>query len=232
MKYEGKIWLNVDGLEIGVGRIELLKSLKRTGSISSAAKELSMSYRYTWEIVKRMAALNPPLVKIKRGGPGGVEVTEEGERIINEFCRVKDAVRRILAYGPAPSLTVDGVVVKGKEVLLVRRANDPFRGMWALPGGFVNYGERLEEAVIREVKEETGLDCSVKRFIGFADKPDRDPRGHTISAVFLLEVRGGEIKGGDDASEARFFPLKDLPPLAFDHAEILKRSIPLLKKPR
>lgn len=225
MKFHHKLWIELNGVKLGRGRIEILESLLRTGSISATARELSMSYRYAWGIVRKMSSTDPPLVRVWRGGPGGVEVMEEGRKVIERYREMERGVERVVKYGPAPSLTVDGVVLSGEEVLLVKRASPPFENMWALPGGFVRYGERLNEAVIREVEEETGLKCEVLKFLGFEDGPLRDPRGHTITAIFLLGVVGGVLKGGDDASEARFFPLDDLPPLAFDHGEILKKAL-------
>ena len=123
-----------------------------------------------------------------------------------------------------PSVTVDGVIIKNGKVLLIKRKNEPFKGRWALPGGFVEYGETVEEAVLREVKEETGMDAKIKKLVGVYSSPDRDPRGHTISIVFLMEAKGETI-AGDDATEARFFDLKKLPPLAFDHAKIIEDAV-------
>lgn len=120
-----------------------------------------------------------------------------------------------------PVLTVDGIVRKNKELLLIRRKNDPFKGKWALPGGFVNYGETVEAAVMRELEEETGLNTEITSFFGVYSDPDRDPRGHMISIVFELEARSGQPKGGDDAAEARFFNIDMLPELAFDHDKII-----------
>lgn len=123
-----------------------------------------------------------------------------------------------------PSVTVDGVIIKNGKVLLIKRKNEPFKGRWALPGGFVEYGETVEEAVLREVKEETGMDAKIKKLVGVYSSPDRDPRGHTISIAFLMEAKGEAI-AGDDATEARFFDLKKLPPLAFDHAKIIEDAV-------
>ena len=119
-----------------------------------------------------------------------------------------------------PSIAVDGIITKDGKILLIKRKNEPFKGKWALPGGFVEYGERVEEAVLREIKEETGLDAKIKKLLGVYSDPNRDPRGHTISIVFILEAEG-EAKGGDDAEEAKFFDLKKLPSLAFDHKKIV-----------
>ncbi len=120
-----------------------------------------------------------------------------------------------------PKLTVDGIVFEEGKVLLVKRKREPFKGRWALPGGFVNYNERVEDAVVREVKEETNLETEIDYLFGVYSDPDRDPRGHTVSIVYVLKRRGGTLRGGDDAEDARFFPLDELPELAFDHGKIL-----------
>ncbi|KAA0002406.1 MAG: NUDIX hydrolase [Thermoplasmata archaeon] len=124
-----------------------------------------------------------------------------------------------------PRLTVDGVIIKDKKILLIKRKNEPFKGKWALPGGFVEYGETVEDAVIREIKEETGLDTKIEKLLGVYSDPVRDPRGHTISIVYLLSPKKGVLKGSDDAMEAKFFDIENLPPLAFDHEKIIKDAV-------
>jgi len=117
------------------------------------------------------------------------------------------------------------------EVLLIRRKHDPFMGKWALPGGFVEIDEDLMDGAIRELKEETGLaQIDLKQF-GTYGKPGRDPRGRTISVVYYGFVQEGEssVTAGDDAAEACWFDIKKLPPLAFDHGEIIHDFI--TKKP-
>jgi len=120
------------------------------------------------------------------------------------------------------TLTVDGIVPYIGGIVLVRRKNEPFKGHYALPGGIVEYGETVEEAVIREVHEETGLECEVKRLVGVYSDPERDPRGHFVSVCFLMDVRGGELRAGSDADDVKVFKLGELPPLAFDHSRMLK----------
>jgi 8-oxo-dGTP diphosphatase len=122
----------------------------------------------------------------------------------------------------SPKLTVDGVVLSDGKIILIKRKNDPFKGKWALPGGFVEYGEKVEDAVIREIYEETGLKTSIIKIFGVYSDPNRDPRGHTVSIVYLLDIIGGMLKGGDDAIDAKFFKLEELPDLSFDHDIILK----------
>ena len=119
------------------------------------------------------------------------------------------------------NLTVDGIVLYHKKILLIKRKNNPFKGLWALPGGFVNYGENVENAVVREVKEETGLTTKIKALFGIYSDPTRDPRGHTISIIYRLSTIGGKLKGSDDAAEACFFDTNELPKLAFDHNKII-----------
>ena len=105
----------------------------------------------------------------------------------------------------------------GKLVLIERRY--PPHG-WALPGGFVEVGESLERAAMREAREETGLDVRLKLLLGLYSDPSRDPRGHTVTAVYIGEAHG-QPKGGDDAAKARAFDPMQPPALAFDHALVL-----------
>jgi 8-oxo-dGTP diphosphatase len=125
-----------------------------------------------------------------------------------------------------PYLAVDGVVrlwegERFKGIVLIERRYEPLG--YALPGGFVEVGETVEEAVLREVKEETGLDAQIVKLLGVYSEPNRDPRFHVVSVVFVLDAYG-EPKGGDDAKKAVVFPIEDLPfdKIVFDHAKILK----------
>lgn len=120
-----------------------------------------------------------------------------------------------------PALAVDAVWIRYGKVLLVRRGQPPFRGMWALPGGFVELRETVEAAVVRELREETGLMARPDRLVGVYSGPNRDPRKPTTSVAFLMAGRGGAPKGEDDAASASWVPLRRARPLAFDHAKIL-----------
>jgi 8-oxo-dGTP diphosphatase len=121
-----------------------------------------------------------------------------------------------------PALAVDALIADPcRGVVLIRRRNPPFAGGWALPGGFVDVGERCEDACRREAREETGLDVEIVSLVGVFSAPDRDPRGHTVSPVYLCRVVGGTLLGGDDAAEARWFADLRGVPLAFDHAAVL-----------
>jgi len=128
-----------------------------------------------------------------------------------------------------PLVAVDGVVVgKRGSIILVKRKKPPYEGYWALPGGLVEYGETVEEAVVREVKEETGLDVEVKGLVGVYSRPDRDPRGHVISIAFLVVEIGGELRGSRETEVNEFYAIPR--ELAFDHREILRDGLELAKK--
>ena len=121
-----------------------------------------------------------------------------------------------------PVLTADAVIVDPlKGVVLIRRARPPFLGSWALPGGFVEVGESCVDACLREAREETGLEVEAVELLGVYSAPDRDPRGHTVSVVYLCRAVGGTLSGGDDASEARWFGDLTGIDLAFDHDIVL-----------
>lgn len=120
-----------------------------------------------------------------------------------------------------PALTVDAIAVKNSQIILIRRKNPPFQGHYALPGGFVEYGETVKNAVVREFREETGLEAEIEHLLGVYSEPDRDPRGHTVSVVFELKITGGKMQAGDDAAEIALFSFEDLPELAFDHGRII-----------
>ena len=129
---------------------------------------------------------------------------------------------------PRPMLTADCVVTNDRnEILLVRRGNDPFKGCWALPGGFMEMDETIEHCAVRELEEETGLHIPEQdlKLIGVYSAPGRDPRGRTVTAAYAVsgkwKAESGKPVAGDDAAEVRWWPLNALPPLAFDHAEIV-----------
>ena len=124
-----------------------------------------------------------------------------------------------------PALTVDAVIVKNKKILLIKRKQEPYRGQYALPGGFVEYGETVEAALQREVIEETGLVVKINSLVGVYSDPDRDPRGHVVSVAFAADIVGGTLAAGSDASDAMLWDITGLPPLAFDHAQIISDSL-------
>jgi 8-oxo-dGTP diphosphatase len=137
-----------------------------------------------------------------------------------------------MPFPATPALTTDCVVFDAKgRVLLIRRKNPPFEGGYALPGGFVDVGERVEDACRRELNEETGLEVGDLRLIGVYSDPSRDPRGHTCSAAYLARVTSAEPKAGDDAAAAEWVDDWRSQTLAFDHAQILADAERLLDRP-
>jgi 8-oxo-dGTP diphosphatase len=118
-------------------------------------------------------------------------------------------------------VAVDAVLLHRGKLVLVKRGRPPFLGRYALPGGALEFGERLEDAVEREVVEETGLDAEVERLLGVYGAPDRDPRGHTISIAYVLRSVGGELRAGTDAAATKLVPPTRVPKLAFDHDRIV-----------
>lgn len=137
---------------------------------------------------------------------------------------------------PRPALTVDCVIFglderQALQVLLIQRDHDPFEGQWALPGGFVDMGEPLEEAALRELEEETGVrEVFIEQLYTFG-APDRDPRGRVVSVAYYALVNLSEhpVQAASDAREVAWYSLNELPSLAFDHAQILRAAIDRLR---
>jgi 8-oxo-dGTP diphosphatase len=122
-----------------------------------------------------------------------------------------------------PLLTVDTVIIYKGKLVLIKRKNPPFQGYFALPGGFVEVGETVETAAVREAKEETGLEVRLLKLLGVYSEPSRDPRGHTVSVCFLA-VGSGNLKAGSDALDTGLFGINEIPELAFDHNKIIENA--------
>ena len=167
------------------------------------------------------------MARDKTPSPQGTEARAAAGDVVDQFRN--------------PALTVDGVVLcrQAEEVLgdhfsvlLIERGRGPFKGRYALPGGFVDFGEDIKDAIHREIEEETGLTGLPFRQFRTFGRPDRDPRGHTVSVVYVAVLIGEppKVAGGDDAASADWFPVKRLPDLAFDHAHILGKVLETLKR--
>lgn len=122
---------------------------------------------------------------------------------------------------PQPALAVDALVVHDGKILLITRKDEPWKGLLAFPGGFVDKGEDPEKAVLRELREETGIIGTVKNLVCIRGKPSRDPRGHVISIIYQVEGVGLP-QAGDDAVKAEWIELDSITQMAGDHLSILK----------
>ena len=142
-----------------------------------------------------------------------------------------------------PSLTVDMFIINensestdfdidNQKFILIKRKNNPYKDHWALPGGFVDYGESTESAAIREAKEETSIDIELIKLFNVYSEPNRDPRGHTVTVVYLAKGDLSQMKADDDAKEIEIFSFNDLYSidLAFDHSNILEDIKNYLKR--
>ena len=137
---------------------------------------------------------------------------------------------------PRPMVTVDAIVVKRSNdhaaVLLIKRKNDPYKGKWAFPGGFIEMEEELEDAVVRELAEETGLQGIQLEQMHTFGRVGRDPRGRQITIAFMgfTDDNNATVKGGDDAEEAKWFDINNLPTnIAFDHDKVAEFAIKKIK---
>ena len=132
-----------------------------------------------------------------------------------------------------PSLTADIFIFDDDfNFILIKRLNDPYKDCWALPGGFVEYGESVETAAIREAKEETSIDVELIDLVNVYSKPDRDPRGHTVTVAYTAKGDLDSMKADSDAKDIGIFNINDLDNIniAFDHAQIIKDCFEKAKK--
>ncbi len=226
-EFKSKNWLEKDGkVIIGEGRATLLKFILEFESLTKAAEEMGMSYRHAWGIVQEInEVLGKEIIHSERGGVDGgkTQLTDEGKRLLEDFDKMNGTVQTLSSLGMrTPLVAADGLIVIDDELVLIRRKFYPFEGKLALPGGMVEYDERVEDAVRREMKEETGLDVEIIKLLGVYSEPGRDPRGHVISAAYVLKRVGGELRSGDDAKAIELVGIDEIPDLAFDHNEIIE----------
>ncbi len=226
-EFKSKNWLEKDGkVIIGEGRATLLKFILEFESLTKAAEEMGMSYRHAWGIVQEInEVLGKEIIHSERGGVDGgkTQLTDEGKRLLEDFDKMNGTVQTLSSLGMrTPLVAADGLIVIDDKLVLIRRKFYPFEGKLALPGGMVEYDERVEDAVRREMKEETGLDVEIVKLLGVYSEPGRDPRGHVVSTAFVLKRVGGELRSGDDAKAIELVDISDIPDLAFDHNEIIE----------
>ncbi len=216
-----RLSLEVNGKEIPERVWNVLTAVEECGGVEGASASLGIPVEEVRECVRMVEDALGESVRA-RG------ITEAGRELLMTYRRIRDALDLFLRRPyKVPSLAVDAVIIRNGRLILIRRGNEPFRGMYALPGGFVEYGERVEETLRREVMEETGLRVVSHRLLGVYSSPERDPRWHTVSIAYLTECEG-EPAAGDDACGVAWFPLNALPPLAFDHEKIVRDAVSLL----
>lgn len=126
--------------------------------------------------------------------------------------------------GQSMVVAADVIVEDKGKILIIKRGAEPYKGMPSLPGGRHKEGEKIEETAMREIKEETGLDIELTDILGVYSDPNRDPRWHTMSVVFIARVKNGEAKAGDDAASVEWIEANkiELDQLAFDHGKVIK----------
>lgn len=195
---------------------EIVRGVEAKEAMASAS--LSEAQVRAWRRrVRRLRGRDP----LKASGKG-FKLTEVGKILAAEFQRKSSRVKVQLASGvKIPLLAVDGLLLHQGKLIAIKRKYFPFQGSYCLPGGMVEYGETVEEAVMREVEEETGLKTRVSFLVGVYSNPDRDPRGHVISLAFALEAVSGDLSSGTDAAQVALLDLEELPELGFDHSTIL-----------
>ena len=155
-------------------------------------------------------------------------------RIINAKIDIQMTSQLYKYEYPHPAVATDCAVFgfDGQciKILLIRRGIEPYKDLWALPGGFLRMDETTDQCIRRELYEETSLQPAVIEQLGVFSAIDRDPRERVISVAYYSLVKKSDVRGGDDASEAQWFPLKALPTLAFDHREILDKALHTLRE--
>ena len=223
---ECEIKLRKDGeLIVDPQRALLLKKIAETGSLDLAVDELGVSLGDAKIWLDRIKdATGSSAISFEKDSR--VILTESGRSLLAEYeTRSHVAISQVKNLWKKPWVTTDGIVLIGDQVVLIKRGREPFKGMYALPGGIVEYGETVEQCVVREIEEETGLRTRVLDLVGVYSGADRDPRGHFITLAYNLQPIGGCLGGGDDAAEAALFPLERLPELAADHLMILTDAL-------
>jgi 8-oxo-dGTP diphosphatase len=232
LKIRAKSWLEKNGRFLaGEGRAGLLRRVDETGSISETAKAMGMSYRHAWGTLRDIStAAGKQVIRSTRGGAdgGSTELTKTGREVLAAYEEGNSSIQTFLEGGPKhPRVAVDGILMMNGELVAIRRKYPPFREKLALPGGFVEYGETVEDAVVREFEEETGLKTRVQRILGVYSDPERDPRGQVISVVFILRRTGGKLRSGSDAAGVELLGPERAEEMAFDHAKIVRDYIDL-----
>jgi len=202
----------------------LLEAVRSFGDPAAIAKRIGIT---SGDLAGAVGSLNlqfgSELVVLEADG---YHLTPMGDEAASEY-RLKERMLKdqMENLWKKSWITTDAVIIIDDKIVLIRRGREPFKGKYALPGGIVEYGESLEDCVVREAREETGLETRVAGLVGAYSEPDRDPRGHFITVAYNLDAIGGALAGGDDADDAKLFPLNALPELAADHAQVIADAL-------
>jgi len=211
------------GVILNDDEIEILDGLKIDGNSIDIKFIAPEKREYLLRIFEKINTESLAIIE----NNGVYELTDEGIILFEEIKRISN-VSKFYAIHPyiRPAVTVDGIIFYGENIVLIERGNEPFKGKKALPGGYVNYNEKVENAFLREMKEEIGRDIKEMKFFTIVSDPGRDPRGHTISIVFSGYIDQPPI-AGDDATRAFLIPLSESLRIhmAFDHQEIIKKFV-------
>jgi 8-oxo-dGTP diphosphatase len=217
--------LRQDGRDIlDASGASVLREISEKTDAASISKRLGLTLT---ELTETITSINKkagePFIDVTIDDPS---ITVRGREALQMFeLRQMMLSEQMKNLWEKPWITTDGIILHEGKIVLIKRGNEPFKGMYALPGGIVEYGERVEDCVVREIHEETGLKTKVMNLVGVYSDPDRDPRGHFITLAFNLKVVGGVLSSGDDAADVMLFDLENLPALAADHLSIIKDAL-------
>lgn len=202
---------------------KLLSLLKSVVDVPKICKEVSCTLTELNALINEINS-DDKLVLLDGGS---LKLTKLGKGYLEYFERLSEAVEFYSAHPYVrPAVTVDGLIFYGERIVIIKRKNFPFKGEYALPGGYVNYGETVENAVVREMVEEIGQPPEDLKLVSVVSDPSRDPRGHTISVVFTGRISDPPVAGDDASSVLLVYPKEIIKKkMAFDHQDIIRTFI-------
>ncbi len=215
------------GVILNENEIEILNEIKLNGNELNMDDLNPQRRGEAVKIFKKINSESPAVIE----NNGKYNLNENGIKLFEEARRISN-VSKFYAVHPyiRPAVTVDGIIFYGDDIVLIERGNEPFKGKKALPGGYVNYNEKVESAFLREMKEEIGRNVVEMKLFTVVSDPGRDPRGHTVSVVFSGHIEQPPI-AGDDAAKTFITPVSEALKIemAFDHQEIIRKFVSMYK---